>query len=153
MGKKKYGVQWEDEKAVAFEVDGVRYASLKEIPDPQDRRKLQKMLSAASSPDFDAEDWEATRKEADKAQQIILWVFSGVAALMLLITAIAAWLNLTQVANERSTARRHQALASRPATASPLASARRARRTASAMSTPARACAAPRLIWARLPGA
>jgi hypothetical protein len=102
MDKKKYAVQWEEEKAVAFEVDGVRYASLKEIPDPQDRRKLREMLSTASFPDFDAQDWEAARKESDKAQQIILWVFSRVAALMLLITVIAAWMNVTQVANERS---------------------------------------------------
>lgn len=102
MGKKKYAVHWENEQAVSFEVDGVTYARLNEIPDRRDKRKLQEMMEAASAPDFDEKDWEQMQKESNKGQQIILWVFSGVAALMLLIAGIATFSNLTTIAAERS---------------------------------------------------
>jgi hypothetical protein len=102
MTKKHYSVHWEDEQAVSFEVDGVTYNNLNEIPDKRDKHKLQEMMEAASEPTFDEQEWEQTQKEANKGFQIILWVFSGVAALMLLIAGIASFTNVTKIANERS---------------------------------------------------
>jgi hypothetical protein len=102
MSKKNYSVHWENEQAVSFEVDGVKYANLNDIPDKRDKRKLKEMMAASSEPDFDEKEWEASQKESDKAQNIILWVFSGVAALMLLITVISAGGAMSKIAKERS---------------------------------------------------
>jgi hypothetical protein len=102
MSKKNYSVHWENEQAVSFEVDGVKYANLNDIPDKRDKRKLKEMMAASSEPDFDEKEWDDNQKESDKAQNIILWVFSGVAALMLLITVISASGAMSQIAKERS---------------------------------------------------
>jgi hypothetical protein len=102
--KKSYSVNWENEQAVSFEVDGVTYASLNEIPDKRDKRKLQEMMSEASEPTFDEKEWEQTQAESHKAENLILWIFGGVAALMLLITCIAAAANISKVSQEKSAA-------------------------------------------------
>jgi len=36
--KKSYAVNWENEQAVSFVVDGVTYASLNEIPDKRNKQ-------------------------------------------------------------------------------------------------------------------
>ena len=59
-------------------------------------------MEDASAPDFDEKEWEQTQKESNKAEQIIQWVFSGVASLMLLIAGIASFSNITSIAAERS---------------------------------------------------
>jgi hypothetical protein len=100
--KKQYAVKWENEQAVSFEVDGVTYASLNEIPDKGDKRKLQAMLAASSAPDFDEKEWEQTQKESNKAENLILWIFGGVAALMLLIAVVATGANIAKITVERS---------------------------------------------------
>jgi hypothetical protein len=102
MPKKNYAVHWENEQAVSFEVDGVKYDSLNAIPNKRDKQKLKEMMAASSAPDFDEKEWEQTQKESDKAQNIILWVFGGVAALMLLITLIASGVNISKIAKEKS---------------------------------------------------
>lgn len=35
--KKSYSVHWENEEALSFEVDGVRYTHLNDIPDQRDK--------------------------------------------------------------------------------------------------------------------
>ena len=102
MSKKNYSVHWENEQAVSFEVDGVKYSSLSDIPDKRDKRKLKEMMAASSEPDFDEKEWEQTQKESNKAEQIILGVFGGVAALMLLIAIISAGGAISRIAKERS---------------------------------------------------
>ena len=102
MSKKNYSVHWENEQAVSFEVGGVKYANLNDIPDKRDKRKLKEMMAASSELDFDEKEWEESQKESDKAQSIILWVFSGVAALMLLITVISVGGAMSKIAKERS---------------------------------------------------
>jgi len=102
MSKKNYSVHWENEQAVSFEVDGVKYSSLSDIPDKRDKRKLKEMMAASSEPDFDEKEWEQTQKESNRAEQIILWVFGGVAALMLLIGIISAGAAISRIAKERS---------------------------------------------------
>jgi hypothetical protein len=46
MGK-KYSVNWENNVPVSFEVDGVEYSSLEDIPNPKDQRKLKAMLDTS----------------------------------------------------------------------------------------------------------
>jgi hypothetical protein len=102
MSKKNYSVNWENEQVVSFEVNGVKYASLSDIPDKRDKRKLKEMMAASAEPDFDEKEWEQTQKESNKAEQIILWAFGGVAGLMLLIAVISAGGAISKVAKERS---------------------------------------------------
>jgi hypothetical protein len=100
--KKQYAVKWENEQAVSFEVDGVTYASLNDIPDKGDKRKLQAMMAASSEPDFDEKEWEQTQKESLKAENLILWIFGGVAILMLLIAGVSAADAIRKILQEQS---------------------------------------------------
>jgi hypothetical protein len=102
MAKRKYSIVWDNEAASAFEVDGVTYPTLEAVPDPRDRQKLEKMLASPPGAAFSEEKRQALRKSALQAEDIILWVFSGVAALMLLIAGIATFSNFTTLANEKS---------------------------------------------------
>jgi hypothetical protein len=95
MPRKKYSINWENEEAVSFEVDGILYESIDQIPDEADREKLTAMMDASFDQQFEKEfkdfdkefkkDWEAHKKTSASAEKIILGVFSGVAVLMLLI--------------------------------------------------------------------
>ncbi len=100
--KKSYSVHWENEEAVSFEVDGVRYTDLNDIPDQRDKNKLQQMMADSSHPQFDEKEWEEIRKESNTAFNIILWVFGGVAALMLLIAIVSGGSALTKLSREES---------------------------------------------------
>jgi len=106
MAKKKYSINWEDDVAVSFEVNGVQYENLEDVPDDADRLKLEAMQDSASDAEFDAE-FEKMGKEAEPGggpsmEQIVLGIFSGVAALMLLITGIAAFRNIQKTSREES---------------------------------------------------
>ena len=104
MARKQYSINWENDEPVSFEVDGVLYQSLDDIPDEADRDKLTAMMDASFDAsldqqfekefkDFDKEfqkDWEAHKKTAANAEKIILGVFSGVAVLMLLIAFLSS---------------------------------------------------------------
>jgi len=109
MPKKKYSINWEDDTPVSFEVDGAQYASLDEIPDETDRRKLEAMLDASFEAEFAEAEAEIAKakKELEQVDQIpfekiILSVFTGVAALMLVIAGIASVNNILKVNREES---------------------------------------------------
>lgn len=104
--KRKYSIDWEGEAPVSFEVDGVRYESLDDVPDESDRLRLEAMMNAAQDAEFDAE-FEESWKDAQEDQgtpieKIILPIFTGIAILMLLITAIASAGNIRKIAREES---------------------------------------------------
>jgi hypothetical protein len=106
MAKKKYSIDWEDDEPVSFEVDGVQYESLDDVPDESDRLKLEAMMDAADSAEFDAE-FEKAQSEVQQNQgvaieKIILPIFTGVAILMLLIAAIATVSNISKINREES---------------------------------------------------
>ena len=44
---KKYSINWENDEPVSFEIDGVTYRTLDEVPNEKDRRKLAAMLDTA----------------------------------------------------------------------------------------------------------
>ncbi len=114
---KKYSINWENDVPVSFEVDGVAYGTLEDIPNEKDRRKLAAMLDSAEEMDetseqiekefenFDREfekDFQETQKASADWTKIVVTIFSGVAMLMLLVAGIASFSNLQQLAKEAS---------------------------------------------------
>jgi hypothetical protein len=110
--KKSYSINWEDDKVISFTVNGVAYTSLPDVPNLQDRRRLEMMMNnVPADDDFESEaepeiDFEAERektiREVNQAQNIILWVFGGVAVVMLLVAFFSAWSAISQLAREES---------------------------------------------------
>ena len=106
MSKKKYSINWEDDVPVSFEVDGVTYESLDDVPDEKDRLKLEAMMESAEDAEFDAE-FAKIAKEMESAskfpaEKIIFSVFTGVAVLMLLIAGIGSFNNIQKLGREES---------------------------------------------------
>lgn len=107
---KKYSVNWEDDVPVSFEVDGVRYDSLEDVPNPKDRRKLEAMLDTSeeieqSFDEFDKnfdKEFAAMKGESKTMENTILWIFGGVAVLMLLIAGISSFFNVQKLSKEQS---------------------------------------------------
>ena len=112
MPRKKYSINWENDEPISFEVDGVQYESLDQIPDEADRSKLQAMMNASVEEEFEKEfrdfdkefqkDWEAHKKTSASAEKLILGIFSGVAVLMLLIAAISSASAFRKMSREES---------------------------------------------------
>lgn len=106
MAKKKYSINWEDDVAVSFEVNGMQYESLDDIPDEKDRLKLEAMMDSASDAEFEAEfkKIEQDLKQSGNLspEKIIVGIFTGVAVLMLLIAGIASINNIMKVNREES---------------------------------------------------
>ena len=106
MAKKKYSINWEDDLPVSFEVDGVRYESLEEVPSEADRRKLEAMMESSFDADFEAGLAEMKRETPEvngaSVEKLILSAFTGVAALMLLIAGIASFNNILKISREES---------------------------------------------------
>jgi hypothetical protein len=107
MARKTYSIDWEDEEPVSFEVDGVRYKNLEDVPDETDRLKLEAMMDASDRAEFDAE-FEKVQQEIQQRQgiaieKIILPIFTGVAVLMLLIAGIASVSNIMKINREERT--------------------------------------------------
>jgi hypothetical protein len=106
MAKKKYSINWEDDEAVSFEVNGIQYESLDDIPNEDDRLKLEAMMNSAEDAEFDAE-FEKIQKELEPInnfpmEKVVLGIFTGVAVLMLLIAGIASFNNISKIAREAS---------------------------------------------------
>ncbi|HSK87043.1 MAG TPA: DUF3592 domain-containing protein [Anaerolineales bacterium] len=108
MPKKKYSINWENDEPVSFEVDGILYESIDQVTDEADREKLTDMLDAALDPEFDKEfkdfdkEFAAHKKNSVNAEKLILGIFSGVAALMLMIAAISAFGAVSKISREAS---------------------------------------------------
>ena len=110
MAKKKYTINWENDEPVSFEVDGVTYKSLDDVPSEKDRNKLAAMITAASEEDdfedvkFDEKEFEELRKQAENPtmERWVLGGFTAIAVVMLLITAIATFSNIRKISKEES---------------------------------------------------
>lgn len=112
MSKKKYSINWENDEPISFEVDGIPYKSLDQVPDEADREKLTAMMDGSLDREFKKEfenfdkdfdkEFEANKKSAANAQKLILGIFSGVAALMLLIAAISSFSAISKMSKEES---------------------------------------------------
>ena len=112
MPQKKYSINWENDEPVSFEVDGVSYESIDQIPDEADREKITAMMDASFDQkfekefeDFDKEfkkDWEEHKKSSVKIEKLILGIFSGVAVLMLGIAAVSSFSAISKLSREES---------------------------------------------------
>lgn len=97
---KKYSIHWENGEPISFEVDGVAYESLDQIPDEADRSKLEAMRNGSMEEQFEREfeafdrqferDLEAHKKTSASAEKLILGIFTDVAILMLGIAAASS---------------------------------------------------------------
>jgi hypothetical protein len=109
---KKYSINWQNDEPVSYEVDGVAYESLDQIPDEGDRAKLEAMMNASMDQEFEKEvaefdrdfkkEFDAQKKTSVQAEKLILGIFSGVAVLMLLIafgSAVSAILKMSKEEN------------------------------------------------------
>ena len=112
MARKKYSINWENDEPVSFEVDGVSYESLDQVPDETDREKLSAMMDGSLDrqfekefKDFDKEfekDLQEHKKTSAGAEKIILGVFTGVAILMLLIAFVSSARAILKMNSEES---------------------------------------------------
>ena len=112
MPRKQYSINWENDEPVSFEVDGVLYESVDDVPDEADREKLTAMMDASVDQQFEKEfkdfdkefekDWESHKKSAASAEKIILGVFTGVAVLMLLIAFVSSASAILKMNSEES---------------------------------------------------
>jgi hypothetical protein len=113
MSQKKYSINWEDDEPVSFEVDGILYNELDEIPDAADREKLAAMMDNAFEQkareefkDFDKEafkrEFAASQKEAAAVQKLILRIFLGVAIVLLLVAGILSASTVSKMNKEKS---------------------------------------------------
>jgi len=107
---KKYSINWKDEAPVSFEVNGATYASLEDVPNPKDRRKLKAMLGASgeieqSFDEFDKnfdKKFAAMQGESKTMENLFIWIFYGVAVLMLVIAAVSAFFAVQKAEKARS---------------------------------------------------
>lgn len=106
MAKRKYSINWEDDLPVSYEVDGVQYERLEDVPDEEDRLKLEAMANSSFDAEFDAEfakmNKEVRQINGPAIEKFILWTFTGVAVLMLLIAGIASIRNILKISREES---------------------------------------------------
>ena len=109
MPKKKYSINWENDEAQSFEVNGVTYNSLNDVPDWKDRDKLAAMLHASSEEDFeevkfDEKEFEELRKAAENPsmERWVLGGFSAIAVIMLLVTIVSIFSNIQKILKEES---------------------------------------------------
>jgi len=86
------------------------YDSLEDVPNTKDRRKLEAMLDTSEEikqsfevfdKNFDKE-FAAMKGESKTMENVIFWIFSGVAALMLLIAGISSFFNIQKLSREQS---------------------------------------------------
>ncbi len=116
MSTKKYSINWENDEPVSFEVDGVLYQNLEQIPEEADREKLAAMMDDSLERSFEEEfkdfdtkfekDFEDHKKNVVGMEKLILGIFSGIAALMLLIAGISAFSAVSKMSQEESTSGR-----------------------------------------------
>jgi hypothetical protein len=109
---RKYSINWEKDEPVSFEVDGVSYESLDQVPDEADRSKLEAMMNGSIEQQFEEEfkdfdkefkkDLETHKKTAARVEKIVFGVFTGVAILMLLIAAASSVSAVRKLSREQS---------------------------------------------------
>ena len=112
MPRKKYSIKWENDEPVSFEVDGILYESIEQIPEEADREKLTAMMESSADQQFEQElkdfdkefekQFEQHRKTAIHAEKLILAIFSGVAVLMLLIAFVSSASAILKMTSEES---------------------------------------------------
>ena len=110
---KKYSINMEDDEVVSVEVDGVQYENPDEIPDAQDRDKINLMISRSAGEEFDdvfdenfdrefEEEFRELQRQTAQFPKLIVTIFLGVAAIMLAIAAFSAFHTVRTLSREQS---------------------------------------------------
>ena len=107
MAKKKYSINWEDDLPVSFEVNGVQYQNIEDVPDEKDRFKLEAMLNSSFDAEFNDPQLEKMMKETKQmdgasAEAWIVRIFTSVAVVMLLVAGISTVFVLQKLGREES---------------------------------------------------
>lgn len=110
MSTKSYSVKMENEAVVSVEVDGIHYASPDEIPDPEDRDRINLMISSPADEEFDEvfddQEFEAEfrriQEETSRFPKLLVAIFLGVAGIMLAIAAFSAFNAVRTQSREQS---------------------------------------------------
>jgi len=107
MAKKKYSINWEDDLPVSFEVNGVQYQNIEDVPDEKDRIKLEAMLNSSFDAEFNDPQLEKMMKETKQmdgasAEAWIVRIFTSVAVVMLLVAGISTVFVLQKLGREES---------------------------------------------------
>ena len=109
MPKKKYSINWENGEPASFEVDGVTYNSLDDVPSEKDRNKLAAMVEDFANDDaedvkFNEKEFEELRKQAENPtmERWVLGGFTGIAVVMILVTLISSFFNIQKISKEES---------------------------------------------------
>ena len=107
MTKKKYSINWENDQPVSFEVDGVTYNTLDDVPNENDRNKLASMMDVSFEESFDdikfdEKEFEEMQKSSAGMEKIVLGIFTGAAVLMILVAAISSFFNIQKISKEES---------------------------------------------------
>jgi hypothetical protein len=95
---KKYAIHWQGDEPVAYEVDGVRYKTLDDVPDPADQEKLMSLAVG-----IDDDDLDIPETPSIPLDRVLLTVFIGVAVLMLGIALYSATVVGRNLAREAET--------------------------------------------------
>ncbi len=96
---KQYTIHWQGDEPVGYEVDGVRYKTLDDVPDPADQEKLMSLAVGIDDADLDIPAGPSIPLD-----RVLLTVFIGVAVLMLAIAVYSATVVGRGLAREQETA-------------------------------------------------
>lgn len=94
---KTYSVKWVDDEIASVEVNGKRYKSPDQIPDPDDRHSLMLLMQSASDLEV-----SAPTGEASQFPRMIFLLFLAIAVLMLVISGIATVNTSLTLSREKS---------------------------------------------------
>jgi hypothetical protein len=100
MPKRKYSIETENE--TTYEVNGVKYRRLEDVPDPLDREKLENMQAALDETDPEALAPAPAGETGLPIEDLISWIFGGVAVILLLIAGLSAFSALRTISAEVS---------------------------------------------------
>lgn len=95
---KQYAIRWQGDEPIGYEVDGVRYKTLDDVPDPADRERLMSLAVGIDDDDFDIPAGPSIPLD-----RVLLTVFIGVAVLMLAIAVYSATVVGRGLAREQET--------------------------------------------------
>jgi hypothetical protein len=93
--RRRYAIGWEDNEVLFVEVDGVRYEDASEIPDPEDRARMLRLVSSLS-------ELATPVAEPFFLSRVIVPLFFTVALLMLSICVFTAVNTSRSLAKEGS---------------------------------------------------
>ena len=107
--EKKYSLNTRDGEIVSIEIDGVEYSNTDEIPDPEDRAKVEMLITNTIEDgfgdDFDGEFEEEFRqleRQSAKFPYLIVGIFAVIAIILLSIAVISGANTIRRHAREVS---------------------------------------------------